>query len=210
MITNVYIDGFNLYYGALQGSQYRWLNLERLSSVLFPLDQINRIGYFTAPMQVQNGNGGPRQRQSVYWDALGTLPKVEIIQGTFRYRRKRGRLIDPPITPPKIVTISAWEEKKTDVNIATEMIFDAFAKSCEKFVVISNDADLARCIQRLRVDLNVEVFVVNPSGRPNTPKELINSATDVMLLRDFHLTSSQFPATVMTQHGRAIRKPDRW
>lgn len=28
--TNVYIDGFNLFYGALKGSPYKWLNLEAL------------------------------------------------------------------------------------------------------------------------------------------------------------------------------------
>jgi len=27
MKVNVYIDGFNLYYGAVKGTPYRWLNL---------------------------------------------------------------------------------------------------------------------------------------------------------------------------------------
>jgi hypothetical protein len=28
--TNVYIDGFNLFYGALKGSRYKWLDLDVL------------------------------------------------------------------------------------------------------------------------------------------------------------------------------------
>lgn len=41
MATIVYIDGFNLYYGALRGSHYRWLDLEALSRRLLPKDDIH-------------------------------------------------------------------------------------------------------------------------------------------------------------------------
>jgi hypothetical protein len=30
MKVNVYIDGFNLYYGAVKGTPYRWLNLAEM------------------------------------------------------------------------------------------------------------------------------------------------------------------------------------
>ena len=45
MRTNVYIDGFNLFYGCLKGSPYKWLNIEALCRRLLPKDQINRIRY---------------------------------------------------------------------------------------------------------------------------------------------------------------------
>lgn len=48
MATIVYIDGFNLYYGALRGSPYRWLDLEALSRRLLPKDDIHLIRYFIA------------------------------------------------------------------------------------------------------------------------------------------------------------------
>ena len=42
--TNIYIDGFNLYYGALKGSPYRWLDVKRLCELsLHPKHVINRI-----------------------------------------------------------------------------------------------------------------------------------------------------------------------
>ena len=210
MTTNVYIDGFNLYYSALKGTGYRWLDIDRLVFALLPLDQVGRICYFTAPVQIQNGNGGPRKRQSVYWDALGILPNVEIIEGTFRYRRKRGVIVDPPEKVRRIVTISTPEEKQTDVNIATEMIFDAFTNACDKAVVISNDSDLSRNILRIRTELNVEVVVVNPSKSGRSPRALFDAASSVERLEERHLQMSQFPATVMTNHGRAIRKPAGW
>ena len=36
LITNVYIDGFNLYYRALKDNPFRWLDLRRLAETLFP------------------------------------------------------------------------------------------------------------------------------------------------------------------------------
>ena len=49
MITNVYIDGFNLYYRALKDTPFRWLDLRKLAETVFPQDDIHRVCYFTAP-----------------------------------------------------------------------------------------------------------------------------------------------------------------
>ncbi len=48
MITNLYIDGFNLYYRALKDTPFRWLDLHKLAETLFPEDTIHRVCYFTA------------------------------------------------------------------------------------------------------------------------------------------------------------------
>lgn len=48
MQINVYVDGFNLYYGGLRNTPYKWLNLLLMGQKLFPRDQINNIKYFTA------------------------------------------------------------------------------------------------------------------------------------------------------------------
>ncbi len=48
MRMNVYVDAFNLYYGAVKDTPYRWLDLDALCRRLFPRDEINRIRYFTA------------------------------------------------------------------------------------------------------------------------------------------------------------------
>ena len=46
LITNVYIDGFNLYYRTLKDSPFRWLDLRTLAETLFPQDSINLVWYF--------------------------------------------------------------------------------------------------------------------------------------------------------------------
>lgn len=48
MRVNVYIDGFNLYYGAVKGTPYRWLNLAEICRLLLPRDEVLQIKYFTA------------------------------------------------------------------------------------------------------------------------------------------------------------------
>ena len=38
MRTRVYVGGFNLFYGALKGTLFRWLDPVRLGALLFPAD----------------------------------------------------------------------------------------------------------------------------------------------------------------------------
>ena len=45
MITNVYVDTFNLYYGLLKGSPYRWLDIQKLCQTELPTNpsRIHRL-----------------------------------------------------------------------------------------------------------------------------------------------------------------------
>ena len=51
--TNIYIDDFNLYYGALREAPYRWLNRETLYHLLLPKNTIEQIKYFTTPVSAR-------------------------------------------------------------------------------------------------------------------------------------------------------------
>jgi hypothetical protein len=47
----VYIDGLNLYYGVLQQvPAEKWLDVERLCTLLRPNDDVRLIKYFSAPV----------------------------------------------------------------------------------------------------------------------------------------------------------------
>ncbi len=49
MQTRVYVDGFNLYYGALKGTPYKWLNPVELSKFFLPQGYtVDKVLYFTA------------------------------------------------------------------------------------------------------------------------------------------------------------------
>lgn len=83
MRTWVYVDGFNLYYGALKGTPFKWLNPVELARRVLPaVNKVERVKYFTARMSGAVDPDAPR-RQHLYLLALDTLPEVEIIYGHF-------------------------------------------------------------------------------------------------------------------------------
>jgi hypothetical protein len=62
MTTRFYIDGLNLYYGALKGTSDKWLYLEAFADRLTPRDQIDSVKYFTARVStatpaIERGSG---------------------------------------------------------------------------------------------------------------------------------------------------------
>jgi len=78
-----YVDGFNLYYGALKGTSYRWLNPVELAKQVLPKGCIiERVKYFTAHVSGAADPDAPR-RQHTYLSAIRTLPEIEIHFGRF-------------------------------------------------------------------------------------------------------------------------------
>ena len=52
MRTVIYVDGFNLYYRALKGTRWKWLDLPALfEQVLKPHHDILAVKYFTAKVR---------------------------------------------------------------------------------------------------------------------------------------------------------------
>ena len=83
MRTNVYIDGFNLYYGALRGTAHKWLNPWVMCQALLPQHQIAELKYFTANVSSRPSDPGAPTRQQAYLRALATLPNTQIVYGHF-------------------------------------------------------------------------------------------------------------------------------
>ena len=52
----VYVDGFNLYYGSLKRTPYKWLDLSRLCTAMLPNDRVTAIKYYTARISARPGN----------------------------------------------------------------------------------------------------------------------------------------------------------
>ncbi len=209
MITNVYIDGFNLYYRALKGTRFRWLDLRGLSQALFPQDTINRISYFTALVNPRPDNPGVSRRQYIYLRALATLQDLEVFYGTFRSGVIRRPLAEPLPGLPSTVRVLDSEEKGSDVNLATRLLVDGFNGDYQQAAIISNDADFATAMLYVRDSLSLKVTLVNPDRKRSSPRNLSNSATYVRRLWKSHLRRSQFPETLSDSFG-TITKPAGW
>src|ERR1051326_3162947 len=110
----VYIDGFNLYYGAVKGSPYRWLDLGALCHRMLPGDQILAIKYFTAIVSARPYDPQQPVRQQVYLRALRTVPLLEVVFGHFLTHSCR--MVLTGVSPPQKVWVDKTEEKGSDVN----------------------------------------------------------------------------------------------
>lgn len=206
MKTNVYVDGFNFYYGAVKGTPYKWLNIAALCHLLLPNDMIWRIKYFTAPVHPRPQDPDQRVRQETYLRALGTIPNLEIILGTFHTHE-----ITMPLAnqPGKFARVIKTEEKGSDVNIATHLLMDGFRNDFELAVVISNDSDLALPIQVVMKDLHKPVGILMPSRQGHPSRVLSAQATFVKQIRERVLAKSQFAPTLEDAKG-VFNKPATW
>jgi hypothetical protein len=63
--TSIYIDGYNLYYSRLKGTQFKWLDIVALfrDRILLPQDpraEVVAVKYFTAPVKASYARHGER------------------------------------------------------------------------------------------------------------------------------------------------------
>ena len=207
MKTNVYVDGFNLYYGCIKGTPYRWLDLAKLCALLLPAHDINRIRYFTALLDARPDDPQQPQRQQIYLRALQTIPNLSIHYGHFLSNIIRMPLAHPIPNGPRTVEVVKTEEKGSDVNLATYLLVDAFNKDCEVAAIISNDSDLKSPIEFVRSQLGIRVAILNP--HQNRSRALYDVTDSYKPIRKGPLGASQFPPTLTDTHG-VITKPAIW
>lgn len=165
--VNVYVDGFNLYYGCLKGTKFKWLDLDQLFRKLLPQHEIKRIRYFTARISARPDDPDSPTRQDAYLRALKTLPNVTIHLGKFLQSPVRMPLVNPR-PGHKTVEVLKTEEKGSDVNLATYLLIDAFRGDSDIAVVVSNDSDLCEPIRVVSREFNVPVGLLIP----HNPHEL--------------------------------------
>src|SRR4030065_149543 len=137
----VYIDGFNLYYGLKEKgwTKYYWLDLTKLAKALLtPNQTLVRTKYFTSKI---SHPAGKRKRQQAYLSALATLPEFELYFGRYQTfvqacRNCGHRHLES-------------NEKRTDVNIATHLLIDAFQGNFDTAILISADSDLTAPVEEI-------------------------------------------------------------
>ncbi len=202
----VYVDSFNLYYGALKRSSFKWLDLEKLFSLVLPRNDIRAIKYFTAKMESTTHKPSRATNQQLYLRALGTLPHVEIHFGRFLTTTTRAALVDPTARP-RTVEVIKTEEKGSDVNLGTHLLLDAFDNAFDLAVVVSNDSDLLLPIQLVRGRFKKRVGILNPHRKPAQSLKL--NSDWMWPLRQGPLSAAQFPDELTDANG-PFRKPLVW
>ena len=158
--TVVYVDGYNPYYGLLRKSKLKWLDLYSLFNDHVLDDQANllEIRYYTAPVLGRmSDDSKSTQRQRTYLQALRNMysGKLEIIEGKILATTPYQRLVQsiPEAPHLKKVQVFDFNEKKTDVNLASDMLAGAWTGEFEQAVLCSNDSDLEGAFSTIRKHL---------------------------------------------------------
>ena len=228
--TAVYIDGYNLYYGRLRRTAFKWLDLpaffDRVVAVQDPEAVVEAVKFFSAAALGNFATHGQAsvEAQDSYHRALAVQhpDRFSIKLGTHSMDRN-GSLMPAYVPSERFdrkVQVRVWriEEKMTDVNIAMAIYRDACKGLYDQVVLCSNDSDAEPVLQALREDFpEVVIGVVTPVSPPadeSAPRRhsasLAKHAHWVRrYILDEELAAAQLPAMIPTRK-KPIRKPMHW
>lgn len=196
-----YVDGYNLYHGlrAKHWKRFYWLNISALArQLLKPGQTLAFTKYFTTIVKKPDDK---RRRQAVYLEALQTLPDFGLFYGQF---------LDETITCRQCGhTYVTHHEKMTDVNIAVELMADAYSDHFDIALLISADSDLVGPIEAVRRLFPAKRLIAAfPPKR--TSYHLQQVANVTLHISHNELSKSLFPATVLKPGGIALHCPTPW
>jgi hypothetical protein len=214
--TIVYVDGYNLYYGLLRKSPHKWLDLFSLfQNHVLSLDaEVLDVRYYTAPVLARmcDDPDSPR-RQRTYLQALRKMPpnKVTIVEGRLELSKPYLRLVHPQLNGATTAQVYKLSEKKTDVNLASDLISAAFLGECDQAVVCTNDSDLAPALASVRKhcpDMRLGLVVPIPgTDHRRAGRDLVAHAHWWKLLSPVHLSSAQLPTKIP---HTSLYQPQQW
>jgi hypothetical protein len=196
----VYVDGFNLYYGlkAAFGRRFLWLDLEQLAQSLLRSNQtLLAVHYFTAEVR-DDPKGGARQR--TYLDALRTCQRVRIHEGRFQSKHVTCHACG--------MSWESFEEKETDVAIASRLLVDAATNAMDVALPISADSDLVPAVKAARmVHPSLRVVTAFPPQRHS--KDLRKHVDACFRIGRGRIRNAQFPDTIALP-TRTLERPKHW
>ena len=206
MRTAIYIDGFNLYYGALKDTHYKWLNPKQLcASILKPHHNIVSVVYCTAKAKPKVTDPTVHERQANYINATREyIPELTVIYGHFLENKVYYRPVDSQLGD--WVQVYRTEEKGSDVNLAVHMVNDAHKDVFDCAIVVSNDSDLAEAMRIVKEECGKFVGLFTP-WRRRVSKQLMQYSNFQRKIRKTSLANSQLPNPIP---GTRICKPTHW
>ncbi len=198
-----YVDGFNLYFGLKDAGfkRFYWLDVAALAKSLLKTDQtLVKTHYFSSRIRPNGRNTADQKRQNDYLEALA-LAGVESQFGHYLQKPKQCRSC--------FASWQDYEEKMTDVNIAIQLLTDAFDDAYDVALVISGDSDLTTPVQRVRQRFpNKRVIVAFPPKRHSS--ELARHANGYLKIGEDKLRASQLPDTLTKPDGYVLQRPISW
>ena len=229
MRTACFVDGYNLFYGLLAGTPYKWLDLPSLLShivrVEHPDSKINGISFFTSGVKPSLASRGiaSKEAQDTYLRAL-IARDVQVFYGRHQLESgKAPRFINKQTPASRTDQVAVWklEEKETDVHIAISMYRLASREAqlppeqrTQQIVLVSGDTDMTPALKALREDfpdLRIGVILPHREGIQRTVPGSLKRYADWMrhVVTEIELADHQFPPRIPT-HKKPALKPAYW
>lgn len=207
MRTTIYVDGFNLYYGCLKNTKYRWLNLEELfRNILQDDHKIEKIHYFTAKLKSLSHDSTTLDRQKAYLNALRTLPAVKIHYGHFAIRQKSMPKAEPP---HERVEVIKTEEKGSDVNLSVHLLNDAWLDRYDCAIVVTNYSDMTEALKLVKQEFpQKSIGLISPFKTHTSGLKRYAKSCEIISEQALH--KSQFPSPAHSPSGKRYYKPEGW
>jgi uncharacterized LabA/DUF88 family protein len=197
----VYVDGFNLYYGLKtpRWKRYYWLNIVKLFELFMrPNQELVAVKYFSA----RPADAGKSKRQDAFFQANRENPKFCLILG--KYLKKEVECFKCHNI------IHTYEEKETDVRIATQIVADAYQKNCEIAIVVSADSDMIPAIE-LAKEAKQKVFIYFPPNQFSSNLASMGNGTPILLQRyEARFKQAVFSDIVTLGNGFNLAIPADW
>jgi 6-hydroxy-3-succinoylpyridine 3-monooxygenase len=228
--TRVYVDGYNLYYGCLKGTGYKWLDLRRLFELILRSVLLEAGGapvhfewlplavkYFTAPILKNFAREEDSvASQALYHHALrGHLEdQIEIIQGYYDAKPARAHLFEKGKPARACEKREIWkiEEKESDVALALHAYSDAARGEVDHVVIVTNDTDIVPAMRMIRSHTQATIGLIVPADegtrRVNADLKRLAHWTRAHVV-DAELALAQLPNMVRYRQ-QIIHKPISW
>lgn len=208
-----FVDGLNLYHGMKDANllKFRWLDIHRLCEHLsadatarigqtFQLDRTVYCTSFVTNTQAQ-------RRQDIYLQALQAhRPGLRVRHGKYEVKSQTHHC-----QCGRVAEVGFPKEKRTDVNLAVEMLRLAAAPETRPGAVllVTGDTDLVPAIEALQEEYGMTVIVAAPPARH---QEHLNAVADCYLrVGRRQLKYSPLPAVVVRpDNGYELTPPGTW
>src|SRR5690606_16796597 len=134
-------------------------------------------------------------------EALSTLPKIKIYYGTYQIKKSFDKNIQQHVTYPI--------EKKSDVNLACQLLLDAFKGNFDYAYIISADSDLLPPMEIIKENFPYLTLVACLPPRRSS-SDIKATTHEIHYIKEIVLSRSQLPLSVTKPDGTVLNKPEEW
>lgn len=217
----VYIDGFNVFHAIKKAfwKKYYWLNYKQLAREYVEYwEQVIEVYYFSAlfysdPEWVLRHKEYIKALQKKWVKII--LWKYQEKEAKFDKKHNKiisvgyGKKVDTKkieiekLPVPDMLCYNKFEEKRTDVNMAIQIVIDWLKDKYDKAIIITWDSDIAPAIEAVKRLTGKEFLAVVPIGKKG--HTIAYTCWNKIEMKEEHLYDSQFPDIM-----KDIEIPEWW